>query len=354
MFGQHRNRSIDEIDRRGAFLRLFVDDGTLGDVVRHVGNVDADLEKFVFFPNRQGIVEVLCVVRVDGASPYIAEILALSEVFRRHLARNLVGSLLDLLRIAVGQAVLRQNRVHFGVVFALLTENVDDLAHHIAMLRVGPLRDAHQCLVVAFSAHQLAFRDENVLHNEIVLRHEEGDVAIDAQRSYKRVLRPLQNLQNLRLANVVPTACHQRKTHAVTVLRPQRIALRDENRLVGAVGNNRILAVQLPDEATFLHLSAHVQTEGVVALFLQEIVPCHLVQHAECQHFQWMRVESEFAENILQFESRLRITHEQILQHLFHIGLAIPASARFFGSLGCLPLTSSHDFQFLVINSMQR
>ena len=189
--------------------------------MRHVGNVDADLEKFVFFPNRQSIVEVLCIVRVDGASPYVAEILALGEVFCRHLARNLVGSLLDLLRIAVGQAVLRQNRVHFGVVFALLSENIDDFAHHVVMQSVGPLRDAHQCLVVAFSAHQFALRNQNVLHDEVVLRHKEGDVAINAQPTHKRVFRPLQNLQDLRLADMVPTACHQRETHAVAVLRPQ-------------------------------------------------------------------------------------------------------------------------------------
>ena len=40
---EHGDGAVDQIDARGALLCLAVDDAPLGDVVRHVGNVDTDL-----------------------------------------------------------------------------------------------------------------------------------------------------------------------------------------------------------------------------------------------------------------------------------------------------------------------
>ena len=110
--------------------------------------------------------------------------------------------------------------MHLGIVLALAAEDVDDLAHHVAMRGVGPLCDAHQCLVVVAATLELVLRDEHVLYDEVVLRDEECDVASHAQAAHEGVLGALQHLEHLCFLDVVAATGHEREAHAVAVLCP--------------------------------------------------------------------------------------------------------------------------------------
>ena len=83
----------------------------------HVGNV------YAYLPQS-----------VDGAGESVAEVLAFGIVFGCYLSRNLLGSLLHILRILVRQAVLREDSVHLDIVVASLAQHVHHLANHIAMV----------------------------------------------------------------------------------------------------------------------------------------------------------------------------------------------------------------------------
>ncbi len=237
-FGQHRYGAVDEIDGRGALHGLLVDDTPLGDIVRHVGDVHAHLvEPLVELLDGEGVVEVLGVGGVDGAGPRVAEVLALGHVLRRDLARDGVGRVLHVLRVLVGQPVLGQDGVHLHVVVATLTEHVHHLSDEVLVLLVGPLYDFHHYLVVGLAALELLLRYEDVVGEGTVLRHAEGDVLVDAQASHKLVLGALENLDDLRLLDMLLPACHERHLHAVAVERRHRVALGHEDGLVAPVGD---------------------------------------------------------------------------------------------------------------------
>ena len=130
----------------------------------HVGYVYAYLPKSVLkLLYRQRVVEVLGVLRVDGAGESVAEVLAFGVVFGCNLSRNLLGSLLHVLRILVRQAVLCKYCVHLNVVVASLAKYVHHLAYHIAMVLVGPFHDVYDSVVAVLSALQLASRNDDAV-----------------------------------------------------------------------------------------------------------------------------------------------------------------------------------------------
>ena len=68
----------------------------------HVGNVHTYFpQSVVELAHRKCIIEVLGILGVDGAGIYIPEVLTLGDVSLGDLRRNLVGSLLHVLRILV-------------------------------------------------------------------------------------------------------------------------------------------------------------------------------------------------------------------------------------------------------------
>ena len=258
-------------------------------------------------------------MRVDGAGPHVAEVLTLRQILLDDLPADLLRGLLHFLRVLVRQAVLCQNGVHLGSIITLTTQNVDHLAHHVAVRGIGPLCDAHQRLVVVLAALQLVLRDQHVLHDEVVLRDEERDVASHAQTAHERVLGALQHLQHLSLLDVVTAAGHEREAHAVAVLSPQRVTLGDEDRLVRVVGDDRVLAVGLAHEATLLHLVGGGEAVGGVADLRQHVVPRHILHRLDGEHLQRMRVQPQLAEYLLERKHFLRLLHEQLREHLCQI-----------------------------------
>ena len=167
-FGEHRYGAVDEVDARGALHSLLVYHGAFCDVVRHVGDVNAHLPESVLeLSDGERVVEVLCILRVNGAGEDIAEVLALGVVLRRYLRRNLLGSLLHVLRILIRQAVLREDGVHLHVVVASLSEHVDNFANHVAVILVGPFHDAHHSVVTVLATFQLSARNDDAVRQHV-------------------------------------------------------------------------------------------------------------------------------------------------------------------------------------------
>ena len=120
-----------------------------------VGDMHADLPVAVGeLADREGVVEVLGVARVDGEGCDAAEVLATGHLLGGDAGVDAVGGLLDVLGIAVGEAELGQDGVHLGVVLTLGAQDVDDLATGVHLV-VLPLRDAGHGLVAVLAPLEL-------------------------------------------------------------------------------------------------------------------------------------------------------------------------------------------------------
>ena len=289
-----------------------------GGLVRafHLSAITHHLSTITHHPDAQCVVEVLCIVRVDGEGDDVAEVLSASYFLCRDGGIELVGGLLHVLRVFVGQSILREDGVHLGVVVAHLAEHVHHFAHDVLRVFRRPLCDLHHRLLVVLSPFQLFLGDENVVHEEISVGNEEGEVAFHLQSSHHLVVCPLQNLGHHGLFDVVFAPCHHGDLHAVAVESEHRVALSHEHRLVGSVGQERVLAVGLADERSLEHLSLCVQPILVVGNLLQIVVPGHLLEQVYGEHLGRMRGQVQLPENLLVAVCLIGILLKHGLQHL--------------------------------------
>ena len=260
MFRQHWYGAVYEVYARGALLRLLVNDGPFGDVVRHVGNVHAYLPELVAqFAYRQRVVEVFCVARVYGECSHFAEVLALVVVLLGNLARYLVGGFLHALRVLVWQSVLGEYCIHLDVVVALFAQYVDNLAYDVLVVFVRPFGHFHHGLLAGLAALQLVLGYDDVVGEDVAVGHEEGEVALNLQLADKRVARPFEYFGYHCLLDVVAPARHEGYADAVAGKRRLRVALGHEYWFAAVVRFKAVLTVRLAYEPAFLHLAFHVQ-----------------------------------------------------------------------------------------------
>ena len=142
---------------------------------------------------RQGIVEILGVRRVDGEGKGPAEILAALQVRLGDLLGDLVGGAVHLRREPVGEVELRQDGMHLGIVVAGHAEHVDQVAVRAVVAAVpavhdrrdlhpglgahpGPLLGIHLDVV----GHRLALhQDPGLGPDGVVIAHEGAVGAFD-------------------------------------------------------------------------------------------------------------------------------------------------------------------------------
>ena len=315
-FGQHRYGAVDQIDARGTLRSLFVYRGTLLDIVADIGDMHANLPQLALPADAERIVKVLGVLRVNGAGEDVSEVLAALDFLFRDARIYLLCGILDIFRILVRKAILRQDGMHLDVVVALLTQHVDNLSDDVLRLLRRPLRNLDHCLVARLAALQLLLRYQHVVHKDVSFRHEEGIVLLHLQLTHGLVNLVRQNLYHHRLLHVPLTTCHHSHAHPVTIHGKQRVTLRDKDVLAAVIGLKRVLAVSLADECTLLHLRLQVQLVAIVAVLRQEVVPSHLVHRLHCQHLGRMRRQLQVPEYLLKRERLARILLEQCLQHL--------------------------------------
>ena len=130
-----------------------------------------DLPQFTLFANRQRIIKVLGILRVDGTGKHIAKILTALYLLFRNTRFYLLCRILDSLRILVGQTVLRQNSVHLHIVVALLTQNVNNLTHDILRVLRRPLRNFDDSLVARLAALQLLLGYQHIVYENVAFSY---------------------------------------------------------------------------------------------------------------------------------------------------------------------------------------
>ena len=106
-FGEHRNRSIYEVNTCGSLHSFTVNDTAFLDIMAHVGNVNTHLpQPFIELFDRECVVKVLGIVRVDGAGEDITEVFSLGFVLLRDFSGNPFCGLFHGFWIDIRQAVL--------------------------------------------------------------------------------------------------------------------------------------------------------------------------------------------------------------------------------------------------------
>ena len=294
-----------------------------------VSDVDANLPKLAFLTNAQRIVEVLGILRVDGAGEDVAEVLTTGYLLWRDAWLYLLGSLLDVMGILIRQTILCQDGVHLYVVVALLAQHVDDFTDNVLRFLRRPLRNLDDSLVARLAALQLLLRNEDIVYKDVTLGNQEGIVFLHLQLTDCLVALVTQNLDDHRFLDMLLAASHIGHLHTVAIHSKQRVALTDEHGCAAIVGLERVLAVGLADEGSLLHLRLQVQTIRVITDFRQEVVPRHLFHEVNSQHLRRMCIQLQCLEDLLKRESLIRILLKQCLQHLCNLLLIQPFSTFF-------------------------
>ena len=179
MFGKHRHHSVDKIYRGGALAGLAVDDGVGLHIVCHISDVHAHLDIAVGkAAQRQGVVEVLGVLWVDGESGYVAHVLAGGHDLGGDSGVDFIGGAGHSLGIFVRQAELGKYGMDFGIVLAGASEYVDHGTAGIFLV-VGPVGYAHDCLVAADGAFELAFWYDDVCGEKFRVGFQQRQMAVD-------------------------------------------------------------------------------------------------------------------------------------------------------------------------------
>lgn len=100
--------------------------------------------------DREGVVEVLGIRRVDGEGRYLAEVAPGGVIGFGDRRRNGLGRIFDLLLEMVGQAVFGQDGVHLGIVLSGAAQYLDQLSGG-AFGTQRPVRDAdHDFVAVLY------------------------------------------------------------------------------------------------------------------------------------------------------------------------------------------------------------
>ena len=334
-FGEHGYGAVHEVDARGAAAGFAVDGVAFMHVVRHIGDVYAHLPRAVVeAAQRQGVVEVLRVVRVDGEGRHAAEVLAPRHLLLRDVGRELLGGALHALGIFVGQSELREYGVHLGVVVALLSEQVHHLAHR-ALRVVGPLHDLHHRLVARLAALELVLGYEDVVGQRAAFRHEEAVSALHLQVSDEGVGGALHDLGHFGLAGVAGPAGQHHYAHAVAVEGVERVAFHHEYALSAVVGQEGVAAVALALEGALHYVRA--QGAAVVALPVGgEIVVGHeFRQGVEHYHLGGMVRGVRQCEELLDAVALVVARREEVEQHSGYVLLLeAPGGPLLFLGLG--------------------
>ena len=325
-FGQHGDGAIHEIDAGGPFLRLAVNDVALFHIVAHVGNVNAHFpQPLAEGADGERVVEVLGIVRVDGKGGHGAEVLPPGYLIGSDVGLQRLGGFLHLLRVDVGQAVLRQDGVHLGVVLPLAAQDVDHLAHG-AFGVGGPLHDFHHGLVAVLSALEFVLGDEDVRGQRAALGDEEAVASLHLQLSDECVVGALQDVGDFRFAGMAGAACQHRHPHPVAVEGMERVAFAHEDALSSVVGQEGVVAVALAHEGALHHVGAHGVAVVPPSVGGDIVVEHQFRQGVEHHHLGGMVRRTQFGKELLYVKIFLGLIVEQVSE-LLQNGLLLQPAA---------------------------
>ena len=244
--GEHGDGAVHEIDARGAFLGLLVDHRPGAHIMGDVGDMHSDLPIAVGkLADREGVVEILGVARVDGEGGDAAEILALGHLLFCDTLADLLGCFLHIFGIFVREAELGEDGVHLGVVLPFRSEDVEDFAARVHLV-VAPAGDAGHGLVAVLAPFELVARDDDVGGEEFRVGHERRIILVDLDCADKLLLLGLHDLYHAGLGILAAAGCRNNHAHLVAVEGMHRVALGHHDLLV--VDHHGVLAVAAAHE----------------------------------------------------------------------------------------------------------
>ena len=167
---------------------------------------------------REGIVEVLGIVWVDGECHVLTHIAALGYLFLSDARLYLLSCLFHILGIDVWQAKFSQDGMHLRIIFASHAKYVHHLAHR-AIGGLGPIHYLHHCLVASLAVFKQFLRDKYVGSQEFAVGDKVAVVVVDLERAYKHLLLSLQNLEHLSLGFAVRALSADMDLHLVAIER---------------------------------------------------------------------------------------------------------------------------------------
>ena len=185
MLGKHGNGAVDKIHACGAVFGFAFDNRSGFYVVGYIGNMHADFDVTVFeAAERQRVIEVFCIARVDGESHGASHVFACCDFFVGDARINFVGSFFNGLGIAVWQAEFGQNCMHFGGVLAGFAEHVHNFALGILCI-IWPVGDSHYHFVAVCGAFEALTRYIYVVCQIFRVGEQICDVLVDFDSAYK-------------------------------------------------------------------------------------------------------------------------------------------------------------------------
>ena len=310
---QHGNSAVHQIDRRGAFVCLLVDDGARCHIMTHVSDVDTNLPIAVLeFLDGEGVIKVFGIGRVDGKRRHISHVAAFGNFLGRNTGIQSLGGFGDVLRVFVRQTKLSQDSMNLGIVLACHTQHVNHLADgRIGIL--GPIYNLDNHLVASLATGQSVQRNKDVCGQELAVSGKLGKVFHHLQRTDEHLLLALENLYNLGLrlhAMACSADVHQ---HAVTVQGMHRVALGNhDGQTVITSGIHTVLAVTAADEDAFSYRRA---VHGLVAArpcLSQEAVHGQLFQDVHDERATFGGVSANSGRHLLVVERSLALLIKEV------------------------------------------
>ena len=138
-------------------------------------HADFDIAVRELFPGER-VIEIFCIMWVDGEGQHIAEVSAFSELFRRDRERDRFSCRCHIRVESRGESALENDRFHLYLVRVRLAEYLEHCTHRL-FLCIGPRGHLHEDLVAFLCAIQLVCRYQDIaVHAEVIRREKRGPV----------------------------------------------------------------------------------------------------------------------------------------------------------------------------------
>ena len=204
--------------------------------------------------------------------------------------------------------------MHLGIVVTRLTQDIHHRTDDVLMLGIRPLDNLYHGLIIRLTTLQLAFRNNNVMHEGAIGWNKESPVFLHTEFTHDLVMGTTHDLDHHRLLDMFVATGHIRHLHTVAIHRRHRVTLCHEHRRTAVIRQERVATVGLATEHTLLHLRLQVQAITIVTDLREEVIPRHLLHRVDGEHLQWMGVELKYLEYLLQRECLVGMMLEEVLQ----------------------------------------
>ncbi len=128
--GQHGDDLVGKIDRGTPLPGLHIQGRTHGDIVAHIGDVNAeDRSALLIALQRDGVIQIFCAGAVDGDDAFLPEIQTAGPGRGGHLLGSLPGLFQHLRRKFPLDMLVKENGLHGGLPAAVPAEDLQQGAH---------------------------------------------------------------------------------------------------------------------------------------------------------------------------------------------------------------------------------